>query len=147
MWAVQRNSPSRNWTRFGSVYGGAGKDAVVIVPGHYTREQLGLLLGLVQECRIPVRAMVNAAAAASAQPWPGHQLMYLDAGLHRVTATRLRQGEGQLTADPEEALNGVGLASLLDLWAKRVAEIFVLADTLRSVSPCRIRAACLRSIA
>ena len=109
------------WKRLG----GAGKDAVVIVPGHYTREQLGLLLGLVQECRIPVRAMVNAAAAASAQPWPGHQLMYLDAGLHRVTATRLRQGEG-VTADPEEALNGVGLASLLDLWAKRVAEIFVL---------------------
>ena len=51
--------------------------------------------------------------------------MYLDIGLHRVTATRLRQG-GAVAADPEEALNGVGLASLMDLWARRVAEIFVL---------------------
>ena len=109
------------WKRYGS----AGKDVVVVVPGHYTREQLGLLLGLVQECRMPVRAMVNPAAAASAQPWPGRQLMYLDAGLHRVTATRLRQGAA-VAAEPEEALNGVGLASLMDLWAKRVAELFVL---------------------
>ncbi len=109
------------WKRFG----GDGKDAVVIVPGHYTREQLGLLLGLIQECRMPVRAMVNPAAAASAQPWPGRQLMYLDAGLHRVTATRLRQDRA-VAADSEETLNGVGLASLMDQWAKRVAEMFVL---------------------
>ena len=109
------------WERFG----GAGKDAVLIVPGHYTREQLGLLLGLVQECRMPVRAMLNGAAAASTRPWPGRQLIYLDAGLHRFSATRLRQGEA-VAADAEQALSSVGLASLMDLWAKRVAEVFVL---------------------
>ena len=32
----------------------------------------------------------------------------------------------RVAADPEQALNGVGLASLMDLWAKRVAEMFVL---------------------
>ncbi len=105
--------------------GGSGKDAVLVVPGHYTREQLGLLLGLVQECKMPVRAMVNAAAAASARPWPGRQLVYLDVHLHRFSATRLRQGNA-VAADPENALNGVGLVSLMDLWAKRVAEVFVL---------------------
>jgi len=109
------------WSRFG----GPGKDAVLVVPGHYTREQLGLLLGLVQECRMPVRAMVNAAAAASARPWPGRQLVHLDVHLHRFSATGLRQGDA-VAADPEQALNGVGLASLMDLWAKRVAEVFVL---------------------
>ena len=36
-------------------FGGAGRDAIIIVPGHYAREQLGLLLGLVNECRMPVR--------------------------------------------------------------------------------------------
>jgi len=109
------------WSRFG----GAGKDAVLVVPGHYTREQLGLLLGLVQECRMPIRAMVNAAAAVSARPWPGRQLVYLDVHLHRFSATQLRQGDA-VAADPEQALNGVGLVSLMDLWAKRVAEVFVL---------------------
>jgi len=109
------------WNRFG----GSGKQAVLVVPGHYNREQLGLLLGLVQECRMPVRAMVNAAAAASSRPWPGCQLVHLDVNLHRFSATGLRQGDA-VAADPEEALNGIGLASLMDLWAKRVAEIFVL---------------------
>ena len=106
-------------------FGGAGRDAIVIVPGHYRREQLGLLLGLVHECKMPVRAMINGAAAASTRPWPGRQLMYLDASLHRFSATPLRQDEA-VAADPEQALNSVGLATLMDLWAKRVAEIFVL---------------------
>ena len=109
------------WNRFG----GADRDAVLVVPGHYSREQLGLLLGLVQECRMPVRAMVNAAAAASARPWPGRQLLHLDVHLHRFSATVLKQGDG-VAAEPEQALSGVGLVSLMDLWAKRVAELFVL---------------------
>ena len=109
------------WNRFG----GPGKDAVLVVPGHYSREQLGLLLGMVQECRMPVRAMVNAAAAASARPSPGRQLVHLDVHLHRFSATGLSQGDG-VAAEPEQALNGVGLVSLMDLWAKRVAELFVL---------------------
>lgn len=109
------------WRRFG----GAGDDAILIVPGHYSRDQLGLLLGLAQECGMPVRAMVDAAVAASAGPYPGHQLIYVDAGLHRVFVTPLQQGE-DVSAQAQQALDGVGLASLMDLWAKRVAEVFVL---------------------
>lgn len=109
------------WKRFR----GTHTDVVLVVPGHYTREQLGLLLGLAQECEMPVRAMIDAGVAASAHPYPGHQLIYVDAGLHRVSATLLEQGD-DVSAEPEQALNGVGLASLIDLWAKRVAEIFVL---------------------
>ena len=106
-------------------YGGEEKDALLVVPDHYSREQLGLLLGLAQECGMPVRSLVNTAVAASARPYPGQQLIYLDAGLHRVTATTLEQAT-DVAAKTEQAIDGVGLASLTDLWAKRVAEIFVL---------------------
>ena len=106
-------------------YGGEDKDALLIVPDHYSREQLGLLLGLAQECGMPVRSLVNTAVAASARPYPGRQLIYLDAGLHRVSATTLEQAT-DVAAKTEQAIDGVGLASLTDLWAKRVAEIFVL---------------------
>lgn len=109
------------WKRFG----GSKKDVILVVPGYYTREQLGLLLGLAQECKMPVRAMIDAGVAASTQPYPGHQLIYVDTGMHRVSVTRLEQAD-DVAAEPEQALNGVGLASLTDLWAKRVAEIFVL---------------------
>ncbi|MEE8237205.1 MAG: hypothetical protein V3S67_02720, partial [Gammaproteobacteria bacterium] len=106
-------------------YGGEGTDALLVVPDHYSREQLGLLLGLAQECGIPVRSLVNTAVAASARPYPGQQLIYLDAGLHRVSATTLEQAT-DVAAKTEQAIDGVGLASLTDLWAKRVAELFVL---------------------
>ncbi len=109
------------WNRFG----GVDRDAVLIVPGYYTQAQLGLLLGMVQECGMPVRAMVNAAAAAAcAHPWPGRHLVHLDIHLHRFSATGFEQGDG-VSPEPDEALNGVGLVSLMDLWAKRIAETFI----------------------
>ncbi len=106
-------------------YGGPDRDALLVVPDHYSREQLGLLLGLAQECSMPVRSLVNSAVAASSRPYPNQQLIYLDAGLYRVSATTLEQGSDVLVR-AEQAIDGVGLASLMDLWAKRVAELFVL---------------------
>lgn len=110
------------WDRFKATAG----DVVLIVPGHYDGAQLGLLLGLAQECRMPVRAMIDAAVAASARPYPGRQLVYVDAGLHRVAVTPLRQ-DHEATVLDERSLESAGLAALNDSFAKRIAEIFVLA--------------------
>src|SRR5690606_25694718 len=67
------------WRRLGS------EDPVVfVVPGYYSREQLGLLVGLAEEAGVTVAALVDAAAAASMRPYPARQLVYVDAGLHRV---------------------------------------------------------------
>lgn len=102
-------------------------DAVIlVVPTHYTSEQLGVLLGLAQECKVPVRAMVDAAAAASVRPYPDRQLLYVDAGLHRVSVTPLIQGD-EVTAQSAESLESTGLAGLMESFARRIAEIFVLA--------------------
>ncbi|HEY8520215.1 MAG TPA: FHA domain-containing protein [Gammaproteobacteria bacterium] len=110
------------WRRFAS----PGDEAILVVPGYYRPEQLGLLLGLAQECGMPVRAMVDAAVAASARPYPGRQLLYLDSGLHRVSATPLQQGE-EVLAQGEQGLAAAGLASVLESLARRAAEVFVLA--------------------
>src|SRR5690606_37302440 len=63
---------SEIWERFR----GMGP-VVFVVPGYYSREQLGLLVGLAEECGVPVSALVDAAAAASARPYPGRQLVYV----------------------------------------------------------------------
>jgi hypothetical protein len=110
------------WQRFGARV----SDVLLVVPGGYRTEQLGLLLGLAQECGMPVRALVDAAAAASSRPYPNHQLMYVDAGLYRVAATVLEQGS-DAGVQTEHALSQTGLASLIDAFARRVAESFVLA--------------------
>jgi FHA domain-containing protein len=112
------------WQRFGS-----GATAVVlVVPGGYRTEQLGLLLGLAQECGMPVRALVDAAAAASVRPYPRRQLLYLDASLYRVSLSLLEQnGEAQVRA--EHAL-AQGLMAVADTFARRIADQFVRATRL-----------------
>ena len=106
-------------------HGSGVTDVVLVVPGTYRTDQLGVLLGLAQECGIPVRALVDTAAASSVRPYPGRQLMYLDAGLHRASVTLIEQdGEAQVGA--EHALNQ-GLAGIADAFARRVADLFVRA--------------------
>ena len=112
------------WQRFG----GGATAVVLVVPGGYRTEQLGLLLGLAQECGMPVRALVDAAAAASVRPYPKRQLVYLDASLYRVSLSLVEQnGEAQVRA--EHAL-AQGLAGVADAFARRIADQFVRATRL-----------------
>jgi hypothetical protein len=108
---------------------GSGVTAVVlVVPAGYRTEQLGLLLGLAQECGMPVRALVDVAAAASVRPYPKRQLVYLDASLYRVSLSLLEQnGEAQMRA--EHAL-AQGLAGIADSFARRIGDQFVRATRL-----------------
>jgi hypothetical protein len=106
--------------------GQAWKDVLLVVPAGYRSEQLGLLLGLAQECGMPVRALIDAAAAAGHRPYPDQQLMYVDAGLYRVTATVLDQGE-DVAVRTEHALLQSGLMGVMDAFARRIADAFVRA--------------------
>jgi hypothetical protein len=105
--------------------GGDATDVVLVVPGGYRSEQLGLLLGLAQECGMPVRSLVDAAAAASVRPYPNRQLVYVDASLYRVAVTLLDQN-GAVQVRAEHAL-GQGLVSATDAFARRIADHFVRA--------------------
>ena len=107
-------------------HGRGATDVLLVVPGQYRTEQLGLLLGLAQECGMPVRAFVDAAAAASTRPYPECQLVYVDAGLHRVTATLVDQG-AEASVRTEHALTQTGLATVLDAFAHRIGDAFVAA--------------------
>jgi hypothetical protein len=106
--------------------GHARTDVLLVVPAGYRSEQLGLLLGLAQECGMPVRALVDVAAAAGHRPYPDSQLVYLDAGLYRVTATVLEQG-ADVSVRAEHALLQSGLMGLMDAFARRIADAFVRA--------------------
>ena len=106
--------------------GHAWTDVLLVVPAGYRSEQLGLLLGLAQECGMPVRALVDVAAAAAHRPYPDRQLVYLDAGLYRVTATVLEQG-ADVAVRAEHALLQSGLMGLMDAFARRIADAFVRA--------------------
>lgn len=98
---------------------------VLVVPSGYRREQLGLLLGLAEEVEMPVHALVHVAVAASTRPYPGRQVVHVDAGLHRVAATQVEQADEAIVGD-EQALDATGLVTVNDLLARWIAEAFVL---------------------
>ncbi len=110
------------WKRFG----GGADNAVLVVPGHIRGEQLGLGLGLANECGIDVRTIVATAVAASVRPYPGRQLLYVDAGLYRVSATLIEQGSEAIVSSEQNVIT-TGLASLTEGFARRIAELFVRA--------------------
>lgn len=105
--------------------GERARDAVFVVPGSFANDQLGILLGLAEECGIRVRAMVDAAVAASHCHFPERDLLYLDAGLHEVAVTLVDQRD-EATLGARHALDSIGIAVLTDRLARSIAESFVL---------------------
>jgi hypothetical protein len=104
----------------------SGANALLVTPGHYDREQLGLVLGIVQECGLNATGLLQSAAVASTRPWPGRQLIHLDVGLHRLSVAAMGQSEF-VHVEQEAYLPDMGLAAMMNRWAHRVSELFVIA--------------------
>jgi len=106
--------------------GAGATEVVLVVPAKFPNDALGILLGLAEDCAIPVVAIVDAAAAVSTKPWPGRLLIHVDADLHTVFVTPLAQGE-RVAAEAPVTLDSMGLAGVAEAIARRIAEMFVLA--------------------
>lgn len=103
-----------------------GVDQVVfVVPSTFDNDRLGVLLGLAEECGIPTGAIVDAAAAASTRPYPEQQLVYVDSDLHSAYVTNLNQDD-RVTAESPARLESMGLSGVMDAFAHRIGELFVL---------------------
>jgi hypothetical protein len=98
--------------------------AIFVVPGTYSQQQLGLLLGIAEERRVPVRGLMDAALACCHQPCSSGALLHLDLHLHRAVLTVLEQGT-RLHRAAVTSTEAVGLVSLYETWAKLVAKQFV----------------------
>lgn len=108
------------WQRLGE----GVEAALLLVPGSFSRESLGLLLGIAGECGIPARSVVDTAVAAARLPDDGRPALHLDVHLHYVILTEVRS-EGGATRGELQLSEAVGLAALEQTWAKAIAEAFI----------------------
>lgn len=99
-------------------------EVILVVPGVYNSEQLALLLGITNECGIPVRGMVDSAVAASRYSAAGKRLLHLDVHLHRMVISEMQEGS-LIRRERSDSIAGVGLSQLADLWCNRIADAFV----------------------
>jgi hypothetical protein len=101
-----------------------GKEMAIAVPSFYTREHLGLILGITQELGIPVKGFIPQAVAAVPERLPEGLLLHLDLHLYRFEVTHLERAE-QLTQKDSIWAEGNGLSKLYRSWVDAIAEEFV----------------------
>ena len=101
-----------------------GDEIIIAVPGFYSRQQLGLILGITNELSIPVKGFVPLALAAAPGSHPGKMILYLDIHLHRLEVTYLKQGR-QLTVAASVTGTDKGLIHLYRQWAEAIGKEFV----------------------
>jgi hypothetical protein len=101
-----------------------GNEMIIAVPHFYSREQLGLVLGMAQELSIPVKGFVSLPIAASYHAYPNAMLLHLDIHLHRFEIIHLHQDE-HLTAKNSMTFQEINLEQLYRNWVETIAEEFV----------------------
>ena len=104
-----------------------GEGVMLAIPAGYSREQLGLLLGVINETGVPVVGLVDAAlAACSLQPAPP-RILHLDVELHQALLTVLEYagGERGLKRSRYEIALQHGLLAIQQTWMHFIAEQFV----------------------
>ena len=104
---------------------GAGVESLIlVVPGDYDRQRLGLVLGVAQQLRLPVRGMVDGALAAC----DGHSatglMVHVAVHLHRSVVSVIERGECARRVFAR-SLDGHGLMNLYERWIGLIGDVFV----------------------
>jgi hypothetical protein len=97
---------------------------LLAVPAWYSREQLGVLLGVAREAGFEVAGLVDAALAASALEPAPESMLHLELALHRAVLTVLDHA-GELRRTRYEILPQHGWLALQQAWLEVVAAGFV----------------------
>jgi hypothetical protein len=98
---------------------------IMAVPGSFDRQQLGLLLGMANECRMPVTGLIDTAVAASSKTLnSSERLLHLDIHLHRFVLTELERG-ARLRRTRVRQLTQAGQLALKEAWVEAIADAFI----------------------
>jgi hypothetical protein len=101
-----------------------GKQMVIAVPGFYTPDHLGLILGITRELSISLKGFVPLPLVAALDRLPQGLVLHIDMHLHRFEITCL-QRKGQLSQQESVSSEGNGLNRLYRGWVDAIAEEFV----------------------
>ena len=98
---------------------------LLAVPAGYTREQLGLLLGVINETGVNVAGVVDAALAACSLEAAPARVLHLDLELHQALLTALDYAGNGLKRNRYEIAPRRGVLALQQAWMQMIAEAFV----------------------
>lgn len=113
-------------------YKSEAQSVLLAIPAGYSREQLGLLLGVINETGVTVAGIVDAALAACSLEAAPARVLHLDLELHQALLTVLDyvgskggSDRGGLKRSRYEIAPRRGILALQQAWMQMIAENFV----------------------
>ena len=99
-------------------------ELILAVPGLWSADQLGVLLGIMQEAGIVVGGFVDSAVVVATTTNLPIEAYYLDIHLQRACITALTRND-EVNRRTTEEVTTCGFASLLDGWVNVITDRFV----------------------
>ena len=100
-------------------------ELLLAAPGSMHREQLSLLLGIIQQCSFDVVGLVHRSVAlGSAHGGPG-RMFHLEVQLHQALVTEMAVHDGQLLLERSLPLPGAGFLQLQERLVEIIAAGFI----------------------
>ncbi|WP_323846919.1 hypothetical protein [Microbulbifer magnicolonia] len=100
-------------------------EVMLAVPGNFTREQLALLLGIINESPIQAVGLVDAATACISNLAPRGVHLHVELQLQQTLVSRVAVHE-HATLDLAETVNDAGLQNFQDAWARVFTDAFIM---------------------
>tara|TARA_B110000444_G_scaffold251448_1_gene279322 strand:- start:813 stop:2096 length:1284 start_codon:yes stop_codon:yes gene_type:complete len=102
-----------------------GGDIVIIVPIHYSKTQLSLLLGIITESQFHVVGMVEGCLAKMLPQLHDEPSIYLDIQLHHICIAQIELRKGFWQCIKSFTLSDLGWLTLKEKMCQVIADIFV----------------------
>ncbi|MBN7795625.1 hypothetical protein [Parahaliea mediterranea] len=104
---------------------GEPEEVVLAVPGSMEREQLALLLGIIEQCPFRAVGLANRSVALAQPAARGRPLYHLEFQLHQALLTRLEDTAGERRLGRVQPLAGCGLLQLQERLVEIIAAAFI----------------------
>ncbi|MCB1702484.1 MAG: hypothetical protein KDI14_16810 [Halioglobus sp.] len=105
--------------------GGQPQEVLIAVSGSMQRDQLALLLGIVQQCPFAAVGLVHRSVALGSLYGAADRLFHLEVQLHQSVMTELAQRDGQIELRRSLPLPGAGLLQLQEKLVEVIATAFI----------------------
>ena len=100
-------------------------EMVLAVSGSMQREQLALLLGIVQQCPFDAVGLVNRSVALGSLYGCGGRLFHLEVQLHQAVIAELTESAGTIELQRTVPLPGCGLLQVQERLVEIIASAFI----------------------
>ena len=124
--SLARHNADLAFAQLLSIHEQAGKpdEVILAVPGTYSKEQLALLLGLVEASPFRAVGLVDAAIAATSIIAGRGHYVHIDLHLHQAVLTRIEVTD-RVSRMNVRTIDGAGMQSILDTTAHVIADLFI----------------------